>query len=260
MLRCWLSLATQWVLLTCLFSLANAQEPRSQSNQTSPASPLLPATGLLTSRLSPKEIVRWRAIEQIVFAEDSKRQPRHPTLRSLWEWVETSGHAIFIEFVRSNQPSTTSTAGHFHVEKLDPRGERHVAIIKLNLTKIDQAYIGPRAVRAGNFIPFTGLSREERYAEVLGHELAHAVHILTELERTRIVEQEVQQTNELLLSQHAGHTGGVLAPDLEHRITRRDLLLKALEEQAENVEKVVWEELFRSKLSKDKLPYALTQR
>lgn len=258
MLRCRLLLAAQWVLLTCLLSLANAQELRSRPKPISPAPHPLPLTGLLTSRLSPREVVRWRAIEQIVFAEDGNRQPRHPTLRGLWEWVETSGHAVFIEFAPANR-SATCTAGSFLVEKFDPRGERHVAVIKLNLANIDLAYVGPEAMRLGSFIPFATLSREERYAEVLGHELAHAIHILTDLERARIVEEEVQQTNELLLSQHARRNGGMLTQDLKRRITRRDILLTALEKQAEAMEKVVWEELARNKTGRDKPPYALTQ-
>jgi len=34
---------------------------------------------------------------------------------------------------------------------------------------------GGRSSAANGFIPFEGLSQKERYAEVLGHELVHAV-------------------------------------------------------------------------------------
>ena len=78
---------------------------------------------------------------------------------------------------------------------------------------------------------------------MLGHELAHAVHILTSLERTRLVEEIVQKTNQLLLSQHSRQKGGRLAPELKFRLSKRDALLQKLEEQAEAMEKVVWTEL-----------------
>src|SRR5262245_36442884 len=50
--------------------------------------------GIVTTRLSEKNLSRWKEIEQIVFAETADRQPLHPTLRGMWEWLETSGHTI----------------------------------------------------------------------------------------------------------------------------------------------------------------------
>jgi len=198
-------------------------------------------SGLITSRLSPKELEKWKAIEQVIFAEDANHQPLHPTLIALWEWVETSGHAVYVEFSSPGKASTC-TAGHFLIEQFDPSGERHIALIRLNLMNIDQAYVGPSTKRADGLVPFLGLDREDRYAEVLGHELAHAVHILTDLERTRMVEEVVQQTNEMLLSQYS-RAQGLGGPELKRRLSKRDAFLQKLEGQAEAMEKVVWEEL-----------------
>jgi len=211
--------------------------------------------GLITTRLSPKELEKWKAIEQIVFAEDANRQPLHPTLRGLWEWVETSGHVVYVEVIRA-EPVTTCTAGHFMVERFDPLGERHITVIKLNLGNINQAYVGPETRRANGLVPFHVLDRKERYAEVLGHELAHAVHILTSLERIRMVEELVQQTNQMLLSQHHQSKSVGLAPELKRRLTRRDAFLRELEDQAEAMEKVVWEELTARKPERLKLPFS----
>ncbi|MEP7339771.1 MAG: hypothetical protein ABI977_18680 [Acidobacteriota bacterium] len=211
-------------------------------------------TGLITTRLSARELEKWKAIEQIVFSEDENHQPLHPTLSGMWEWVETSGHAVYVEFFRLDNASTC-TAGHFMIEQFDPIGERHIAVIRLSLTNINQAYVGRDTKRGDGLIPFLGLEREERYAEVLGHELAHAVHILTNLERARMVEEVVQQTNEMLLSQYHPSKGLGVSLDLKRRLSKRDAFLKELEGQAEAMEKVIWTELTARKPERQKLLY-----
>jgi len=252
MLRRLLLVAAQLLLLALLFYPGKAQE--TQSRNLKGASSRRPAefSGLITSRLSIKELERWKAIERIVFAEDTSRQPMHPTLRNLWEWVETSGHAVFVEIMRSTRTSTC-TAGSFVIERFDPKGEKHIAVIKLNLSNIDQAYVGPDAARDNGFVPFEGLSKEERYVEVLGHELAHAVHILTNLERAGKVEEMVEKTNEMLLSRRPNRKDNSLSPELKRMLSRRDALLKDLEKQAEEMEYVVWRELTASKPVREKM-------
>lgn len=240
-----LLLAAQMILLVVI---ADAQ--KGSAGQTSFRAK---KTGLITTRLSSREIGKWREIEQIVFAEDDDHQPLHPTLRNLWQWVETSGHTVYVEIIRL-RGTATCTAGHFYIERFDPIGEHHIAVIKLNISSINQAYVGARTRRPNGFIPFLGLDKEERYAEVLGHELAHAVHILTSLERTRRVEEVVQQTNTTLLFQlRQGKTR--LADDLVRRLARRDNLLSELEDQAEEMERVVWEELTARKSIRNKSLY-----
>src|SRR5207253_8207776 len=140
----------------------------------------------------------------------------------------------------SNRVSTC-TAGSFGIEKLDSQGKRHEAVIRLYLSNIDQAYVGANAARVGNFIPFERLSKEERYAEVLGHELAHAAFILSNQERAEMVEEMVEQTNELLLSS-AHRAGEPLPAEMRQRLLKRDSVLKDLEEQAETMEAAVWRE------------------
>jgi hypothetical protein len=167
-------------------------------------------------------------------------------LRNLWEQVETSRHAVFIEIVCSSKTSSTN-AGSFAIERFDPKGEKHIAVIKLKLSSIDQAYIGPSTARDNGFNPFQGLSKKERYVEVLGHELAHAVHILSDLERARKVEEMVEKTNEILISQRPNRKANLLALEMNRRLSRRDELLKDLEEYAEGMEYVVWRELTAGK-------------
>jgi hypothetical protein len=201
-------------------------------------------SGIITTRISRKDLQRWHAIKRIVFAEDTSGQPKHSILHDLWERLENSGHAIYIE-IRSSAHSLSTIAGSFSIERFDPQGIRHVAVIMLNTASIDKAYVETDSPRPNGFIPFLGLSKEERYAEVLGHELAHAVYILSDLTRSRMVEESIQQTNKLFLSHIRQHGTRYINPEMRHRLIRRDTLLEELEEQAEAVEELVWRELIR---------------
>ncbi len=243
--------AANFLLLALLVTQIIGQETQSRKLKSAPKQAVF--SGLITSRLSQKELDRWKTIEKIAFAEDSRRQPLHPTLRNLWQWVETSGHAVFIEIMRTTRTSTC-TAGSFIIERFDPKGEKHVAVIKLNLSSIDLAYVGPESARENGFIPFEGLTRDERYVEVLAHELAHAVHILTNLDRAGKVEEMVEKTNEILLSRRPNRHDAPLSQDMKRRLSRRDALLKDLEKQAEEMELIIWRELVASKSLRDKFP------
>jgi hypothetical protein len=202
-------------------------------------------TNIITDRLTGKDLRRWEAIKRIVFAKDIEGQPLHPTLRGLWDKLERSGHVIYIE-MRGMGRAISNTAGVFHIERLDPEGVRHVAIIRLYPETIDRAYIGPATSTEG-FIPFYGLSKEERYAEVLGHELAHAVHILSDPARARMVKEVVQETNELFLSYGRQYGYANVGPELQRRLSLRDAFLKELEEPAEAAERLVWREILWSR-------------
>lgn len=259
MLRRLLLATAQLFLLTPLFCPVSAQESQSRNFKSASSNRPVEFSGLITSRLSLRELERWKAIERLVFAEDANRQPLHATLHNLWEWVETSGHAVFVEIARSTRTSTC-TAGSFVIERFDPKGERHIAVIKLNLSNIDLAYVGPDTARENGFIPFEGLSKEERYVEVLGHELAHAVYILTSLERAKKVEDMVEKTNEILLSHRPYRKDSSLSPEMKRMLTRRDALLKDLEKQAEEMEYVVWRELTASKPIREKMAPSLASQ
>ena len=53
--------------------------------------------GIRTDRLSEKGLARWNKIVAIVMAEDAGGRPLHPTLRALWDAVDASGPAVFVE-------------------------------------------------------------------------------------------------------------------------------------------------------------------
>src|SRR5262249_21679268 len=180
-------------------------------------------------------------------------------IRGMWEWLETSGHTIYIEIIRTSRNSTC-TAGNFSIEQYDPKGEHHISVIRINLSNIDLAYVGASAARENGFIPFDGLRKEERYVEVLGHEMAHAVDILTSPESAKSVEFMIERTNEQLLSTHPRRKGDFITPELKKKLSRRDILLQELEKRAESMEHVVWKELTRSRPFREKSNTVATGR
>lgn len=221
------------LIVTALnFSTAQAQAERPCRTR---------AGGILTERLSAKQIEIWRKIERMVFAADAEGRFLHPVLHALWECVEASGHTVHLQM---SEIAASSNAGVFRLEKFDPTGQHHIAVIELRPRVIDLAIIGPDVQRPDGLVPFEGLVREERYAEVLGHELAHAADTLLDIELARQVEEFVEQTNELLLSPRRRHDLTFLArAEMNQRIKNRDSLLQRLESYAETMETHVWCEL-----------------
>jgi hypothetical protein len=202
-------------------------------------------TGLITTRLSERQLRRWRAIERLVFARDEAGLPLHSTLQSLWEWAESCPHAIYVELPDRGGYRGTG-AGKFKIEKFDPAGKRHVAVIRLRLSVIDSAASDKTVARANGFIPFSGLRRYERYAEVLGHELAHAQTILSDLRTAKLIYETVEQTNTLFTAYYLQRNGRPPGRQLKQRLIRRDSLLQKFEVIAESVEEAVWQELINS--------------
>jgi hypothetical protein len=132
----------------------------------------------------------------------------------------------------------------FDLEKFDPTGQHHIAVIELRLRAIDQAIVGPDVQCPDGLIPFEGLVKEERYAEVLGHELAHAADVLLNRELARQVEELIEQTNEMLLSPRRRRDVTFFAgAEMDQRIEKRRRLLQRLESYAVAMEARVWREL-----------------
>ena len=280
MLRFPLSLAALALLLVLCSARIEAQTVRSMfvesppsgflarfgkiRNEVTTINVLMPSlkikqTGLLASRLAPKELERWRSLTRLVWAEGKNGAPLYPTLRELWEWADNSGHVVYLQFQDSNV-TPSSTAGSINIEQFDPTGKRHIAVLKLCLANIDQALIGPRAARSNGFIPFQELSKEERYAEVLGHELAHIKFVLANLLRAHLVNELIQTTNDLLLGQVRQKPALQLVQEMKWRISQRDTLLQELESQAEEAEEMVWQELVATKKNRLELLTAMNLR
>ena len=239
--------AGTFLLLGCLGADCKARTPQNAKldSQERPRK----ATGILLDRIPKSKRNQWESIRSIVFATASNGNSIYPSLKQLWDRVDSSGHTLYVEFATA-RGVTTNTAGSFQLEHFDSVGQRHIGVLRLYLHVIDRAYIGKNVARGNGFVPFEGLSPQERYVEVLGHELAHAVSIFTSLERARQVDQLIVPTNEMFYADHAKKPNSPLGADLEHRINLRDRLLDELEVGADAAEETVWRELITARKQK----------
>lgn len=151
-------------------------------------------TGIDTSRLSRAHLRVWRSILDIVMAKDKAGRFLHPTLYGLYHQADSSGHVIRIDL--SDEESLTRN-GEFKIETLDPKGASLVTTIRLNLATIERAYVGESARYSNGLIPFAGLRTKQRYAEVLGHELAHAATVFQCTESLRRYQQIEKEAADL---------------------------------------------------------------
>ena len=163
--------------LVLLFALTG-MSPTSYAQQPLPATAAsnsaMAPTGIRTDRLTPRQLRTWRAIEGIALAKDASGQVANPRLYGFWQWAETSGYVIHVEF-RDPKARGDREAGRFMIERSDPDGRAQTALIWLCLPIIDETLVKNRIPGTDGFIRFEGLGRKERYAEILGHELAHAI-------------------------------------------------------------------------------------
>jgi hypothetical protein len=136
---------------------------------------------------------------------------------------------------------TAGTAGVFRVERVDPAGRSHVAVIRLCPRNIRFARVarGPNSVVS--FVRFEGLTDAERYAEVLAHELAHAEYFLESAERLARLEA-AQGAIEAFLSGNGREIAG-WHQELGRQLQQPLAVLAASEAHAESVEAVVLREL-----------------
>jgi len=220
--------------------LTGVADARSTAWAATPGDQPSPATGLRTDRLSAAQFRKWQAIVDVVRAEDHHRQPLHPTLRGLFDAVNAGPHTVFIEMGDTNgYVARNYVAGRFAVTRVDVEGRAHEAVLMLNLRVIDKASTGPAAARADAFIPFRGLTKCERYAEVLGHELAHAAWHLASTERARLA-YWLDQLEERARARPKERLEQARNIDLVR-------LGWELERHAKTAERAVWEELQAAK-------------
>jgi hypothetical protein len=210
-------------------------DPLETSNRTSIDA--VQPSGIRTDRLSPKQLRTWQSIRNIVSAEDRSGRPLHPRLYELWRSAQQSGHLIFIELVTGGQ-WTAYSAGEFVVEKLDPEGRQHILALRLFLSTIDRASTNFAAAgRPDGFIPFQGLHGKARYAEVLGHELAHIVAMFNDSEYLRLQIEAHKVRDAFLLARHSMSKEAVDQKESMIRLTRE------AEKPAEAAEAEIWREL-----------------
>lgn len=203
------------------------------------------APGIRTDRLSPRQLRVWETIKRIVFAKDASGRFSHPKLHGLWQWLETSGHVVYME-LPDPKDRCDHQAGKFHVEKADPEGERHIAVIRLCLPVIDRARVKERARGEYGFIHYEGLAKEERYAEALGHELAHAVWTLSDRNHSRLIEAVDTEVEEYYSRRREVAKGVARDEQARQHLGRIKSLIGEIEAPADTAEAEIWQELKES--------------
>jgi hypothetical protein len=236
-LRLVIKITATLIVLMPASERAGAQQSQDlQKAIAAPAGEHVRAGGISTDRLGGVQFRLWRSIREIVLAKDKSGRIKHPRLYGLWRDAEKSGHVIYIELCAVE---SLSRAGQFLIEEFDPKGLRHIAVVRLNLATIDRTYVGMSARRDGGWIPFWGLRANERYAEVLGHELAHAVRAFQDAEYMHLYQELEKEASQLNYGLHGLQNNAEVMARLD-RIAR---LSKQIEGPAEAAEAEIWREL-----------------
>jgi hypothetical protein len=201
------------------------------------------AAGILTDRLSSSQLRTWQSIQCIVFAQDKAGRLLHPTLRNLWQQAEASGHTIYIEMPEPKGPSQY-TSGKFSVEETTSGDQPRAGVIRLYLQVIDRTSTSGQCRRWKNgFLPFEKLANKTlRYAEVLGHELVHALLTLTNPDYSRLATDLGRENRELQLNCRS-RNGQPFDEETLRRLKRIQSFEEELERSPEEVEVIVWREL-----------------
>jgi len=97
--------------------------------------------------------------------------------------------------------------------------------------------------RSDGLVPFYRLGQNERYAEVVGHELAHAVQMLENPEYAHLCLKLDVQAAEYLLSRRQSASGAVADEVTRLRQARLQSLTDKIEKPAQAAELEVWREL-----------------
>jgi hypothetical protein len=228
---------------------AEAQQTRQPAVESAAALEGGTRTGFVTERLSPRQLKLWKSIERIALAEDRTGQPLHPRLHGLWHWAEAGGHAIYVELLDRKNPAIYH-AGTFAVEKSGPAGQNQIAVLRLYLWIIDEASVGREVARPDGFIPFKGLGKNERYAQVVGHELAHAALILEDANYAHQYQELDREAANFLLLRQKSRIGDAYDQATEQVLSRLQSLTMEVEKPAQAAEVEIWRELLDGQRTK----------
>ena len=196
------------------------------------------AAEIRTDGLSGRRLKTWTAIVAVVEAAGPDGQPLHPTLHRLYREIASSPHVVRV--VIPDTTGSSAIAGRLRLESVG-KGGRHEASRTLNLRTIDRVLTGtPDAQLVG----FERLGRTKRYAQVLGHELAHAAWTLADPERVRLVAEVQARSHELA---RRARTEGVAAEGFSAAVAENERLVRRLEEPALAAEAAITGELRASR-------------
>jgi len=210
-------------------------------------------TGIITERLSVRQMEIWRTIEQKALAQNAAGQPLYPTLQELFSWAKMTSFPIYIEMPEARD-LWDCAAGTFLFEKPQaPAQSQPTAVtILLRVAVIDRA-AGERTAGEHGFVPFEGLKGVDRYCEALAHELTHARQSVTDLEFLQLADRRKSLNDESVrfqLLRRTAETRQSATRGLQAIADELRLLTERIEGPARVVEQQVWREL-RARRDKD---------
>jgi hypothetical protein len=217
-----------------------ATVPGSPAQPPESVSPVDSVSGINTGHLTPKQLRIWKGVEKIAEAADEVGQPLHPRLHSLWQWAKGNGHSVVIEMTEARG---SQVAGTTSVEEPSRIGKPRVAVLWLNVYAIDNANSNLAFRLSDGLPPSRRLGKNERYAEIVGHELTHAFLILENPEYARLVSEVRMEADRQLLPRK--QTGKALSGDTANRQrqVRLQSMVSTIEKPAEAAELEIWREL-----------------
>lgn len=230
----------KWILAAALTTLPGAGSTSAQE------APRQNSTGILTCRLSSRQMKIWNSIEQIVLRRDETGQPLHPSLYGLWQAAQLSGCRIYIE-MNARRSDTPYIAGEFAAEELDPQGKISSAVIRLHPEVINIASTSENVRRTDGFTPYAGLSKIERYAETLGHELQHALLNMQDPGYAHLTREQAKVKADFYQSWRRDLKWESTKKEMEEYRSRLHDLSIRIEELPERTEARVWHELVKGR-------------
>jgi hypothetical protein len=187
-----------------------------------------------TDGLSGRSLKTWKTIVAVIDAVGPDGQPLHPTLRRIYRELDASAHTIRI--LIPDTKGSSAIAGRFRIDTLGTDG-RHETSILLNVRTIDRVLTGSPDAQ---LVTFEKLGRAERYAQVLGHEMAHAAWTLQDAGNTRLVVDVQRRSLELA---RRARTEGVEGEGFAEAVRENERLVRSLEEPALAAEAAITGEL-----------------
>ncbi len=239
-------MAPQSIFSTVTLALNLLTLPSAAGAADSPGLVASDTNAFRTDRLSPRQMRLWNSIRKIALATDHHSRATHPILYGLWQAVEQSGHRIFVELITDSN-RCSNIAGESAVEEFDPTRRSHSIRVKLFIPTIRRAYAGEQAPNDGlEFVPYTGLGHEARYAKVFGHELAHIERMLRDPGYMSLV-REIS-AEQLAIAAEVGRNGRPLPKGaLDERWNRIWPLMLEVERPALAAEAEIYQELLAAK-------------
>jgi hypothetical protein len=206
--------------------------------------------GIDTSRLSEGELKEWERIVEIANAKDNNDKYLNPTLREVYDKLNTGNRTFVIDNTTFGRNSPT--VGKFTITKFKGENDFSEAVIELDFNKIKGIDRTTDADRVAGFKKFEGLlgggkKADLRLAEVFGHEGSHAqVAINNPAEGVRL--QKLLNERDAMLAgpTYRDKKGRLLNPmpqALVDKMKEADQALIPTETFAQQKEKTINEEL-----------------